>query len=296
MRDLRNALLVEKQDVILDFTKTVQCQATGMIALMAELDRALRISGHRRIVRCRLPGRDTQAGKIVGQVLDQIGLLQLINQDPPPEHADERFHHTVSSWQYATGVRIDEKPGDILESVEGRISPALLDKMQKGLAEAITNSLHHAYRQPRMDGCPPMTERRWWMFTHEFEGMLSVLVCDLGIGIPRSLPLSWPRQILALVKEHFAGNAPDVIAIKTALLLGETSTNQSNRGRGLPQVWQATQEAEGGSVGIYSDRAYVGFTPEKKSINNDYRDRFLGTLVWWRVPIEAPVTDGSDSD
>lgn len=263
-----------------------------MLTVMAELDRALRMVGRTAQVRCRLPKRDTELGKIVGQVLDQIGLLELIGQAPPLEHAGETFHNTVSPWRYATGVRIDEKPGDVLEEQEGRISEAVMQGMQKGLTEAIINSLHHAYQQPRSDGCRGFNERRWWMFTHEDNGMLSVLVCDLGIGIPRSLPLTWPRQLLSSVREFFKGDPPDVVSIKSALVLGESSTGEKHRGKGLPQIWDATEKADQGTVGIFSDRAYVGLSSEKKLISGGYRDRFLGTLVSWRVPIEAAIANG----
>jgi hypothetical protein len=286
-RRVRNGLIADRHDLILDFSRTVFISSTGMLPVMAELDRALRMIAHTCIVRCRLPSREAEEGKIVGQVLDQIGLLTLIGQDPPPEHASEDFHQSVSPWRYATGTRIDEKPGDVLEKHEGRIAPAVMEGMQKGLAEAIVNSLHHAYRQARNDGCGVFQERRWWMFTHEADGMLSVVVCDLGIGIPRSLQLNWPHKLLASIGAVFEGEAPAVRAIKTALVLGETSTGEDHRGKGLPQVWAATQKAEEGSVGIYSDRAYVGNTTENETISRHFGDRFLGTLVWWSVPIET---------
>jgi len=285
-------LTISGNDLLLDFSRTNQLQATGMLAVMAELDRSVRMTGGKRLIRCKLPSRHTEEGMIVGQVLDQIGMLELIGQDPPIEHANESFHESVRPWRYATGTRIDEKPGSVLEEHEGRISEAVMKGMQKGLAEAIVNSLHHAYAQPRRDGCGAFKERRWWMFTHETNGMLSVIVCDLGIGIPRSLPLNWPRKLLSVIGEVIDGGSPDVTAIRTALILGKSSTGNAHRGRGLPQVWEATQEAENSSVGIYSDRAYVSTAENGDPINVNYRDRFLGTLVWWRVPIEAAVTDG----
>ncbi len=165
--------------------------------------------------------------------------------------------------------------------------------MQIGLSEAIINSLHHAYRGARPDGCGAFKERRWWMFTRETQGTLEVLVCDLGIGIPRSLPLAWDRRFLGKVRQIFSGDPPDVAAIKTALILGETSTDEEHRGKGLPQVWNATHESDDGVVGIYSDRAYVISTPDEGMQTTEFSDRLLGTLVWWRVPVgQAGEQDG----
>jgi hypothetical protein len=123
------------------------------------------------------------------------------------------------------------------------------------------------------------------MFTREVDGQLEVIVCDLGIGIPRSLPLSWNRKMLGKLREAFNGDGPDVAAVKSALILGETSTEQKNRGKGLPQVWAATTAAPDGAVGIFSDRAYVRNTAKQGVESAHFVDRVLGTIVWWKVPV-----------
>ncbi|WP_157082184.1 hypothetical protein [Sphingomonas pruni] len=293
---IRRRLILKKQDLIVDFSHTAHLHATGMLALMAELDRAIRMTGGRRTIRCRLPSRKTERGKIVGQTFDQIGLFELIKQAPPVEHATESFDESVRHWRYATGTRIDERPGDVLDKHEGRIAPAVMEGMQKGLAEAIVNSLHHAYAEPREDGCAKFGERRWWMFTHEKDGMLSVIVCDLGIGIPRSLPLNWSSKLLRSIAGLFEGDAADVVAIKSALELGKSRTGAGHRGKGLPQIWSATQNSKNGTVGIHSNRGYVGTTNDREDISRSFRERFMGTLVWWRVPTEAAIADGRERD
>lgn len=286
-RRLREAIANDGLDVVLDFSKTSKVEASGMLLITAELDRALRLATKQPLVRCKLPPRTSEAGKIVGQVLDQIGLLQRIGQAAPEEHGREEFHETVRHWRYATGTRIDEQPSDVLYQYEGRITSALLSDVNVGLSEAIINSLHHAYARPRDDGCKLFRERRWWMFTREIDGELQVLVCDLGIGIPRSLPLNWERKLLAKASRFFTGEGADVAAIKTALILGETSTDQENRGKGLPQVWNATLQSPNGAVGIFSGRAYVSQSADTGEKSGEYADQILGTLVSWRVPVEV---------
>ncbi len=281
---LRTAIVKNSQDVVFDFSKTEAIEAPAMLYFVAELDRAVRMAPKRQRIRCKLPDGGSEPAKIVGQVLNQIGLLERIGQPAPDDHDRSAFDESVRHWRYATGTRIDEKPGDVLDEHEGRIAPALLSKMHIGLSEAIINSLHHAYEGDRRDGCRRFAERRWWMFTQEQDGMLEVLVCDLGIGIPRSLPTRWDHKLLSKVREWFSDDGPELAAIKTALVLGESSSGDEHRGNGLPQVWEATTSADGGRVGIYSGRAYLGSVGGQVT-GGQYHGAVLGTLVSWRVPV-----------
>ena len=73
-----------------------------------------------------------------------------------------------------------------------------------------------------------------------------------------------------------------------ALLLGESGTGEKHRGRGLPQVWNATQTSSAGGVGILSGKAYVGIDSETGEITeSEFRTDMLGTLITWKVPVEA---------
>ncbi|RDE04674.1 hypothetical protein [Sphingomonas aracearum] len=285
----RNAYLRDKRDVILDFSRTRLIQADAMLVLVAEVDRAMRMGLTKQVIRCKLPNGVDQESQIVCEVLEQVELLKRIGQQSPAaKRQDNDFHESVRHWRYATGTRVDEKPGDVLDQHEGRISEGLMTGVQTGLSEALVNSLHHAYRADRLDGCAPFNERRWWMFTREANGLLDVLVCDLGIGIPRSLPLSWDRNLLKKLMGIFGKSSPDVASIQMALILGETSTGEVNRGKGLPQIWNATRTSSAGSVGILSGKAYVGYdVASGEEFSGSYESSLLGTLVNWTFPVDA---------
>lgn len=295
-KSLREAYLFKRQNVLLDFSRTKRVLAPGMLVTVAEIDRAQRMGQSHQAIRCRLPTGDDEEGKIVQQVLDQIGLLERLAH--PQIHADKTaFHDTVRHWRYATGTRIDSRPGDVLYEYEGQLAPALIEKMNIGLSEAVINSLHHAYARERPDGCGRFKERRWWMFTCEDDqGLLHVLICDLGIGISRSLSLPgrWDRSLLKKFEGLFSGDCPDVRAIKTALVIGESSTGEEHRGKGLPQIWNAVHENDVGGVVIFSGQGHVSRNMETGELTSGfYRSDLLGTLISWRVPI---VAAGSDSD
>jgi len=290
---IRRTYLQDGKGILIDFSRTRFIHSPGMLVLVAEIDRAQRMTGGQLPLRCKLPDGPDPAEKIVREVIDQVGLLERCGH--PKVHDDpNKFHDTVRHWRYATGTRVDDKPGDVLEQHEGKIAPALMQRMQIGLAEALINSLHHAYRASRDDGCSRFNESRWWMFTHEVNGVLQVLVCDLGIGIARSLPLRWDHALLKRLATVFSASHPHVRAIKSALVLGATSTGEENRGKGLPQIWEATTNAPSGAVGIMSGKAYVHLDSDDGQIKSGpYDSEFLGTLVTWRVPVQV---DGEDAD
>ncbi|WP_174275555.1 hypothetical protein [uncultured Sphingomonas sp.] len=260
-----------------------------MLLVVAELDRAIRMAPSSQVVQCRLPPPLDHETRVVRQVLEQIGLLHRIGaSSQAPSKGDDEYDESVRHWRYATGTRVDEKPGDVLEAHEGRVAPALMQSMQVGLAEALINSGHHAYQADRQDGCAPFREKRWWMFTHERDGLLTVTVCDLGIGIPRSLPLTWDRAILKRVGAIFTGVEPQVAAIQMALVLGQSSTGQTHRGRGLPQIWNATQASSAGGVGISSGKAYVGFDSATGVAHDmQFKTDIQGTMISWTFQVEA---------
>lgn len=295
---IRQSYLQEGRSVILDFSRARTIEASGMLVVVAEVDRSQRMGTASQRFTCKLPDETCERTKIVRQVIDQIELLERTGHTSI--HSDKSdFHSSVRDWRYATGTRVDEEPGDILEKHQGRIAPALMTKMQIGLAEAITNSIHHAYKAHRSDGCNRYKEHRWWMFTHEADGMLQVLVCDLGIGISRSLPLKWSKDLLRKLGAIFERKPEDVASIRMALELGKTSTEEQNRGKGLPQIWNALHDSNVGGVAILSGRGHVNYSADTGCEHDGaYNSLLLGTLISWKVAVDDPmsVTDGATSD
>jgi len=119
--------------------------------------------------------------------------------------------------------------------------------------------------------------------------MLHVIVCDLGIGIKKSLPLRWDKNLISNFFARMGQSQPDVSAIRVALEIGETSTGADNRGLGLPQIWDATRQSEEGAVTILSGFGLLGHGEGgKKEVSYQYSDSIMGTAISWRVPITRP--------
>lgn len=284
METLRQNLLQKCSKIIISFDKTELITPSAMILFVAEIDRAKRIFGNRFDVRLA-----NVRDRTIRQLLVQIGLYELCGMTPP--NLNERdFQENVRHWRYATGERANESTNDAFAAVEGLISDRLRGGMWRGVSEAVINSVQHAYAEPRGVPGPRMKHRRWWMFTQERDGELTVVACDLGIGIPRSLPLNWDEKLLARILGMFGESGKDVAALKASLELGRTSTNKSHRGKGLPQIWDAVRGIEAGqnaTIVIYSNKGRLSWNSIKNEENSiEYDTNIFGTVISWSVPLQ----------
>jgi len=282
----------ENQRVFIDFSQTRRMFADGTLLFVAELSRLYRGLKQAPVVRCNYP-----CDRIVEQVLQQVGVFDLIGKSPRGD--SNSFDETVKSWKLATGTEaIGQAFEPVLEKYEGIIEKRLEQTMYKGVTEAMTNAGNHAYINVREDGLSlEVSERRWWMFSQERDGQLSVAICDLGIGIPKSLPKTklkdWTSDRIAsflngLVRRNGLISA-DCVMIKAAIELGRSRTDLTYRGRGLQQLKDVIDVATKGSLVIYSNRGLYRYSPATTAVEiiNDYSDSIMGTLILWVVPINS---------
>ena len=131
------------------------------------------------------------------------------------------------------------------------------------------------------------------MFAQEKNGRLSVVICDLGIGIPNSLPKTHEAGLVRRTLEAFSRAAKlkgyrDVDFIRAALEIGKSRTQQPGRGYGVAQLRAVIESIEEGSLRIFSNRGCYTYS---KKLGNDiekhdeYRTSIHGTLIEWSVPL-----------
>lgn len=155
-----------------------------------------------------------------------------------------------------------------------------------------------------------MKAKKWWIFSQEKDNKLSICVCDLGIGISRSLLTNsenvaedWFAKLKKFLKSHKEKYDKDSASIKAAIEIGNTRTNLSNRGKGLNQIINqisilcdhkasiAILSNKGSYIinrGMIEDRPLTGIVdgfslPFKQSID--------GTVILWQIPIDKQISD-----
>lgn len=262
--------------LVLDFSETAQFFAAGTILMFAEISRLLSYRTGSVKLRCREPQNHKAS-----QVLQQIGIYKLCsNSSNVKPVADDVVH-----WQVVQGKLVDNSLcAPSIEGFQGQIGAEVIDELLGGLSEAMTNAIHHAYDGIRLDGLDFNSSTDWWMFSQAKDGFLSVLFCDLGIGIPASLPVKRKKLWDRLISLNSAPT--DSECIQEAIIEGRTRTGMDGRGYGLGDIVSVVENIEGGVVDVFSNHGrYLSINGTTKT--DDFVESIYGTLICWRVPLNA---------
>lgn len=274
---LRHKIGTLNEDVTLDFSGTTNLFADGMLLFYAELKRLIKATKGCVEIGCILPHNSK-----VAQVLKQVGVLDLLGVKAEIVPVDD----DVVNWKAASGhLVMGDKYDEVLQQYDGEISSCLQSDLYTGITEAMTNVLNHAYDLPREDGLDfTETARNWWMFSSEMSGVLSIVFCDLGAGIPRTLPLKRKSVWNRLRRK---GLRSDSEIIKFAIKDSVSRTRKSHRGKGLRQIVNAVAEAPDAEAVVLSNHGAVVVRSGGVVRTLDYRDSILGTLIFWRIPLHV---------
>lgn len=263
--------------IVIDFSHTRRFVASGTLLFYAELTRLLKFVANRIRVRC------TEAqNPRASQVLQQIGIFGLCGHSAhgTPTYAD------VVHWRVAQGHLVDNSIcAHAIEAYEGQLADPLLHGIFRGLGEAMTNAKHHAYtglRDDQLEFAQPQDD--WWMFSQARNGVLSVVFCDLGVGIPVTLPVKKPNIFARLLALGRASS--DAACIEEAIDDSMTSTNLPGRGHGLGNIINVVAKSPSGVVMVMSNRGCYIINNGKK-MAFDFRESILGTLIFWRIPLDG---------
>lgn len=263
-------------EITLDFSATKKMHAEATLLFVAELRTLVRLT-EGGVTWELVP---SQTSKVM-QVLQQVKVLDLIGAAVIVECKDEDVVH----WRCAFGQGADgSKFDDVMGPYQGEIAPALSADLYKGVSEAMTNVVNHAYMLPREDGLRPISDRDWWMFSTEHNGRLTVVICDLGAGIPRTLPHNKSHRGLWKRIRRLSDKGDGKI-IAYAVEDSVSRTKHSHRGKGLGQISRAIQHINDAKVTIMSNRgAYQRASSGKVKIW-EYPDSILSTLIYWEIPL-----------
>lgn len=262
--------------VRIDFGDVSSLEPCGTLLLVAEISRLLGSPQLRARISCSYP-----RNHVVEQLFQHIGLLERLGCSPRKVIE----HRAVKHWTYHTGTIVDMTGmAELKRRLEQELGDLLAFDLCSGIQEAVTNAVHHAYIEPRGDGIE-VKDEGWWLFAQHVDGEVHIAICDVGVGIRRSLPRSgvWPVRVIEAVLRSLGASADlDAKYIKAALELGETRTGEDNRGKGLPEMLQLVRNARYGSLRIHSNKgmlSYFGAQGVEKIL--DYPDSMMGTLIQW---------------
>lgn len=278
LKEIGQQVVISRQSICLNLKNVEQLQPSATLLFVSELHRMTKLKDKNVKIRCIL-----SAHRKVNQVFDKLSLFKFLGKrcNIAPSLADNIQH-----WQFAYGSNAEgEKTDEILDRYDGQITKKLTSGLYVGLTEAMLNAHHHAYISPRNDNLDPNIKvNNWWMLSQEKDDFLYVAFCDLGVGIPETLPNTHPnlyQKIIALVQ---AGNK-DGVAIREATGLKKTGTNKKGRGYGLNQMVNAVANELRGIIKIYSNHGMYRAESNDKNSVESFDSSINGTIIEWRIPI-----------
>lgn len=270
------AALSEGKALCLNFRRTETMIAGGTLLLFSELNR-LKAIFPSMVIRCIPPRSDK-----VAQVLQHLGLFALMNYQSSvvPTRPD------VVNWRKASSSKVDgQSVGTVLGTYQS-LQRAQAQQLFRGASEAMMNAMNHAYTAPRNDGLESPPEEKWWLFCREDDESIFVGVCDLGIGIPRSLPAKYANELVHAAMSSLSNGKykTDARLIQAAMEIERTRTDKRGRGKGLSDLKRIVDEVPGGLLYIFSNKGMLKYDGTSYKRTNFSRS-IKGTVVLWKIPL-----------
>lgn len=148
-----------------------------------------------------------------------------------------------------------------------------LTKVQRILSECISNTEEHASGHKGV-----AKEKKWWgtVFCDRKKGIAYFSLVDNGVGICESLRSEWFSRLPSLALH------PTNVSLMRAVFSGKvlSSTNLTNRGNGLPAIYNARNKGQFERLILVTNNVYIDFD------RDEYRllpNSFSGTFFYWEV-------------
>lgn len=264
--------------VVIDFRRTMIMYAGATLLFTSELELLLAAFPEIRI-RCR-----ASLFPIVNEVLVHLRVFEQLkySTNVVPRRRD------VVSWRKVTADDIDcTGAGKTIETYES-LNDAQSKLLFKGASEAISNVIDHAYAIERSAGLPQPTRKAWYMFCREDYDQFFLAICDLGAGIPETLTRKHSEDLInAVLAKITRGVRGDAELIEAAMEIARTRTRNAHQGLGLQDLKTVVDRIPNASLHIYSNRGALIYRHGKLVTRRKLSQSIGGTLVLWRVPLNA---------
>jgi hypothetical protein len=276
-----------RRPVRLIFSESKEISPEALLLLLAELYRCRKIFGKNRITGTYPTNQNIE------RIMEASGffdLLDVIKRNPV-----KTKKYPLDYIKFITGNKlIASTPMELREALLGNtINMGTLAKkrLYRAITEAMTNVGQHAY--PKNQRKKFRIRNEWWISGHVNlkSNKLVILFCDLGVGIPTTLPkvLGFEKILSAL--SMLPGIKPnDAQMIQAGMVIGRTSTGLAGRGKGLNDLKKFVDDTGGGELNIFSRKGHYQYLAGSPETLYNHRYSIGGTLIKWSVPINN-VTD-----
>lgn len=255
----------------LDFSKVVRLNAMGMIHFKHSLDK------YSNVV-CK--GKRSP-DSVVSGMLSKLKIYERIGVDDSLSD-----HDLVESWYEFSGENADF--GDDYDEIENILKQKFGEESETfeivntAIGEAVINVVNHAYNNEDK-------YKRWFIFLAIRPDICTVIISDLGITIPKSIPTKLSDNVLHRVFNfHSWGSLTDDIKIEIATQYQKTATELSHRGKGFQDMKAVCDEIKGSVMLVHSRCGFwaKGNYDEERRKKQNYKSLVNGTIISWHIPLE----------
>lgn len=292
LQKLRMTVEHAKVTVRLRLEECESIRPSALLVLLAEVHRAQILRGKKA-----LTGTYPEDQTLLKRMCD-MGFFELLNIKSPLK-SQRTF--PMEYIKFRSGTKLEsESAKELRESLLGdkiAMNTMARKQLQRGVIEAMLNALQHAYPPTRMNLGD--AHNRWWLCGHYHRPSkrLSIMFCDLGVGIPRTLPRRYPLEMIRGALSLLPGVRPDDGAmIYAGMEIGRTRTRKGHRGKGLNDLRQFIDQAGAGEMHIYSRRGRYSYTSGGGESHDTLDAELGGTLIRWTVPIDRVTNWSGDPD
>lgn len=273
----------ERRRARLEFTTLRKLSPAASLMLAAELDRWRRLFA----VKPRVIDYDNWDPD-VRRMLQEMGLFELLSVGNPPltepGPKDPRLIRFRSDDRAVGDHAIELRKQ--LEHLAGPIGSR--SQLFRGLSEAMTNVLRHAYPK---DGKYELSvlPNRWWMSGSVDPGTrtLRAMFFDQGVGIPSTLPRTKGIELLRGFMADLGLIDDDASRIKAAMQMGRSRTGRPHRGKGLPDMCDLIDSVQRGSLRIVSGKGEYIYNGSGLEQLQTHKRSIGGTLIQWEIELEG---------
>lgn len=270
-----------KQKVIILFNNTVLLEPDGTLLFVAKIEQLLTLNpGY---ISCKYPNNE-----VVEQLFQHIGLFSKLGLSPRSKITAENVKH----WHYTNGNSTDTTEfKKLFKTYACKLDEEVSESLYDSMAEAVTNCIMHAYDEnviSKNNLLNKIQKKEWWMFAQYKDNKLTVVILDLGIGIPSSLQQKPEIKEFILSSISALRKRKDTELIEIAVQSSRSRTKLKHRGLGLPEMLECVKAGNVGRFlvlsgkGIFYYDAKVNF---ESSLKKDYEERIPGTLIQWEIEI-----------
>lgn len=227
---------------------------------------------------------------VVSSVLSQVGFFKLIGVASPKY---KKLNH-VDCWQVTSGESVESAVlGEMLQSLPKEVVSK--GELYRPALEAMCNSVEHGY-DDKFCNDTKKTYKKWWSLSAVVDGHLVVIVCDLGVGIPYTLPRTQSSSMITRLGNRLERTfTKDSDYIQASLFVKKTRTAKEFRGKGGQDLRAIVECTPNSTLQVLSNRGTYTFKTssdtaktQERCFDNDVSIK--GTVTGWSIKLNDGTT------